>query len=617
MNKAAASIPTEVAGWSRNQWLMFVGVGLLSAILLTLNLSYPLPWNDEATMMFLGKQLLETGHASVWDGRNMMGYRNGHYITDDLSFFYPPVPYTLAAIAMAIFGVHDWSYRLLNCLLALVTLAVFAAVLRRELPKRPYVSLIAFALVALQPAFLLFMRQANYYSIFMLANLCFYFSLRSWMQQSRGGHAWLAGSVLAGVISFITLYFGALWVLACGLIVLAENWRNLNKRRWAILVGAGALWLAICCYNFFASGVAGFADKYTAFLYNYSWVPRKLLLMLHSLGASSELDTLPWPLGVLALAVAGRQIWVMYQNKSKTDRGPWPALVRHLALCLSFMVILVLVSFESPIAAAGIDIRYRHFLMPFFAIPGALMIDFIFNFCRANKKQIPKWVYEIIPYPSLNKLSKVLAVLITFFTITTDYVSQPVSRHDFYDRPLPDLYLYVRELVTPQADVVRAVAEAIDELPLKEGDTLAIHTGGKLEYPPVVWQLSDKILICCQIDRYSRNFRTLAKVSDLAHFLRLDPEVNPRGPTFVSGRPIYPKGKNLYKASYIVIYRKYIPEVIDMGYRIIKTFPFVYHFAYSRPELRYHIYDSDFFFAHQPSGEQLILLQAFGKAKTK
>ena len=589
---------------------MFLGVGMVSAFLLMLNLSYPLPWNDEATMMFLGKQLLETGHPSVWDGRNMMGYRNGHYSTEDLSFFYPPVPYTLAAISMAIFGVHDWSYRLLNCLLALVTLTVFTLVLRRELPQRPYVALLAFALVALQPAFLLFMRQANYYSFFMLANLCFYFSLRTWMRHSSGGHAWLAGSVLAGILSFITLYFGALWVLACGLIVLAENWRFLNKKRWGILIAAGLVWLAICCYHFFTSGTAGFADKYTAFLYNYSWPARKLLLFMYSLGASSELDTLPWPLGALALAVAGRHIWLLLKNRSAAGGSDqWSPLLRHLALCLTFMIILVFASFESPVAAAGIDIRYRHFLMPFFAIPGALMIGLIFNCCRSNKKQIPKWVYQIIPYKNLNNLCRALAVLIVFFTITTDYVSQPVSRHDFYKKPLADLYLYVRELVVPQADVVRSVVEAVDKLPLKEGDTLAIHTGGKLEYPPVVWQLSDKVLICCQIDRYSRNFSALAEVED-KHFLRLDPDAKPKGPSAVSGRPIYPKGENLYKASYIVIYRKYMPEVMDLGYRVVTIFPFTYYFAYSRPELRYHIYSSDFFTISHPSGEQLVLLQA-------
>ena len=604
------------SAWSRNHYLMLLAVGALSAILLTLNLSYPLPWNDEATMMFLGKQLLETGHPSVWDGRNMMGYRNGHYSTEELSFFYPPIPYSLAAVAMAIFGVNDWSYRLLNCLIALVTLAVFTLMLRRELPQRPYVALLAVALLALQPAFLLFMRQANYYSIFMLANLCFYFSLRTWMRHRTGGHAWLAGSVAAGAVSFMSLYFGALWVLACGIIVLAENWRLLDRRRWLILIAAGALWLAICCYNFFASGVAGFADKYTAFLYNYGWLERKLLLFVHSLGASSELDTLPWPLGALALAVAGRQIWLMRRNPSAASAGQWPPLVRHLALCLTYMIILVLVSFESPIAAAGIDIRYRHFLMPFFAVPGALMIALIFNFASTHKNDIPKWVYQIVPKRSLNKLCRALAAAIAFFTITTDYVSQPVSRHDFYKKPLPDLYLYLRELVVSQADVVESIVRAVEELNLNEHDTLAIHTGGKLEYPPIVWQLSDRMLICCQIDRYSRNFPTLSQVEG-KHFLRLDPDAKPKGPTFVSGRPIHPRdeGNNLYKASYIVIYRKYLPEVMDLGYRIAKTFPFTYYFAYSRPELRYHIYDDDFFIIRQPSGEQLLLLQATEKPK--
>ena len=589
---------------------MFLGVGALSAILLTLNLTYPLPWNDEATMMFLGKQLLETGHASVWDGKNMMGYRNGHYSTEELGFFYPPVPYTLAAVAMAIFGVNDWSYRLLNCLIALVSLAVFTAVLRRELPQRPYVSLLAFALVALQPAFLLFMRQANYYSIFLLANLCFYFSLRTWMRKPDGGHFWLAGSVLAGSISFMSLYFGALWMLACGLVVLAENWRFLNKRRWWILVAAGLLWLAICFYNFYASGVAGFADKYTGFLYNYNWIVRKLLLFWHSLGASSELDTLPWPLGIMALAVAGRQLWLMRKNKSAAA-GQWPPLIRHLALCLSFMTILVLVSFESPVAAAGIDIRYRQFLMPFFAIPGAMMIALIFELAMINRKRIPQWLRRIAPYPSLNNLCRSCAVVIAFLIITTDYVGQPESRHDFYKRPLVDLYLYVQELVVPQADVVRSIVEAVNKLPLNEDDTLAIHTDGKLEYPPIVWQLSDKILICCQIDRYSRNIRTLSSIKGVKekHFIRLDPDAKPKGPLKVSGRPIYPKGESLYKASYVIIYRKYMDEVMELGYRIVQTFPFVYYFAYSRPELRYHVYEDDFFFSRYPSGEQLILLQ--------
>ena len=118
-------------------------------------------WDDEANTAIFAQNLLETGQLSAWNGTNLIGYRDGAELDENLvNVFMPPLQYWLAAVGITFFGGDELGLRVLfvlSGLLCMIALALFA---RGMLGDR-FPWYLPLWLTALSPAFLLNIRNCR------------------------------------------------------------------------------------------------------------------------------------------------------------------------------------------------------------------------------------------------------------------------------------------------------------------------------------------------------------------------------------------------------------------------------------------------------------------------
>ncbi len=128
-------------------------------------------WDDEANTALFARNLLQTGHLDAWDGNNLIGYRLGAELDENLRNVYmPPAQYWLAALGLWAFGPTTWGGRVPFLLLGLASVGVLVMWVRWHLPKQLPGWLPA-CLLAISPAYLLYIRQCRYYSVLIFASL--------------------------------------------------------------------------------------------------------------------------------------------------------------------------------------------------------------------------------------------------------------------------------------------------------------------------------------------------------------------------------------------------------------------------------------------------------------
>jgi len=89
-------------------------------------------WDDESETILIAKNFLSSGHFTAWDGRNLFAYRNGTFIDKNLYSINPPLTYLLCALSFKIFGLSTWAARFPFVILGLISLIIFALVLRMD-----------------------------------------------------------------------------------------------------------------------------------------------------------------------------------------------------------------------------------------------------------------------------------------------------------------------------------------------------------------------------------------------------------------------------------------------------------------------------------------------------
>lgn len=145
--------------------LPLLGACALGAILALWGLDHHAFWDDEANTAIFARNLLTTGELRAWDGQNLIGYRNGAELDSALHNTYmPPLQYWVTAGSFALLGPGTVSGRL-PFVLAGVLSVWLLGLLMRTLVGTNAVSWLAPLLLAVSPAFLLYIRNCRYYAL--------------------------------------------------------------------------------------------------------------------------------------------------------------------------------------------------------------------------------------------------------------------------------------------------------------------------------------------------------------------------------------------------------------------------------------------------------------------
>ena len=221
-----------------------LGVLAVAAYLCLVNLDYAALWHDEAPAALIGRNLLQRGDITGWDGRNLVGGTNGRTLNAELRDVLPPLTYVLNAAGMAVFGVNETGARIMPALLGIVTLGLLYLLLRQHLAEHPRLIFFCLLFAAWSPQLLLYFRQSRYYA-FMACSLiaAFYFYERWWRS---GKTADLCALTLVALCAFFNHYNGgAATMLALAAWHLILRRRATTLRQWLELAICGLVVVAL------------------------------------------------------------------------------------------------------------------------------------------------------------------------------------------------------------------------------------------------------------------------------------------------------------------------------------------------------------------------------------
>ena len=281
---------------------IFLAVAYLSLVRLD---STPF-WDDEAYVGIIARNYLATGTFTGWDGRNLLTYRNGGMLDDNLNYINPPLDCLVAAESFRLLGQSTWSGRFPFVVLGLISLGVFALIVRRDFRDQPILWLYALAVLGLSVVFLLNIRQCRYYSLGLLFSLLGYDTYRRCL--SGGRLLWYLGFAGAMIGLFYSSFlYCAAFTGALAVAHLVFHRRQLRRKDlWKLAV-------AIACI---AAATVPYAIQHRIWYrpditWNELWYQRKPVLLWWNLRELNML-ALPW-----MVAGSWAVIWVFRRRKDR------------------------------------------------------------------------------------------------------------------------------------------------------------------------------------------------------------------------------------------------------------------------------------------------------------
>ncbi len=182
---------------------------LLAGALAFYGISNHLFWDDEANTAIFARNLLAHGELTAWDGTNLIAYRNGLELDENLvNNYIPPLQYYVTAVSFYLFGETTFAARLPFALFGIGTVALLFGIGRR-FGLGPKVAVVACFVLGLNVQYLLYIRNCRYYSIGVFFTVALvYFFLYSTDRKNR---PWIAhlGIALCVWGLFFTSYFNA------------------------------------------------------------------------------------------------------------------------------------------------------------------------------------------------------------------------------------------------------------------------------------------------------------------------------------------------------------------------------------------------------------------------
>ena len=220
------------------------GVLAVAAYLCLVNLDYAALWHDEAPAALIGRNLLQRGDITGWDGRNLVGGTNGRTLNAELRDVLPPLTYVLNAAGMAVFGVNESGARIMPALIGILALGLLYLLLRQHLAQHPRLIFFCLLFAAWSPQLLLYFRQSRYFAFMACGVIAAFYCYERWW---RGGRTRdLVALTLVALLAFLNHYNGgAATMLALAAWHLISRSRATTLRQWLALVAGGIVVVAV------------------------------------------------------------------------------------------------------------------------------------------------------------------------------------------------------------------------------------------------------------------------------------------------------------------------------------------------------------------------------------
>lgn len=321
-------------------------------------------WDDEATVAFYSKNLLNYGELTGWDGRNLWTYRNGALLNNDLvDTFDSPMQHLVTVLSFSLLGISTISARIPFVIFGILSLIIFYAMLKEfKLDKNTILT--ALTIYSLSPSFLLYIRQARYYSLANFFVLCSFYYYTKLISSKKPLYAiWFT---LSAILLFYAHYLIAI-IFISTLFVYYLIYNN-SKKYTKILLPA-LLFFAIFTIPYLLYNKIPFKFKnIMPEVHHRSWLYDKITLFLWHLREINNFNWLPW------IIIIGLFYFTFFNNKNN--------LYNKITAKISVFTILA-VFFTSlysiqPVAVTKIaDVRYISFLLPFFAILTAVFLSIL------------------------------------------------------------------------------------------------------------------------------------------------------------------------------------------------------------------------------------------------
>jgi len=354
----------------RSLWATFAAIAAACALAFSGITSDKL-WDDEANTAIFARNLLERGALTAWDGKNVIGFRDGAELDENLkNVFMPPLQYWLAAGGIALFGGDELGLRAPFVLVGLICL-IALALLARGLLGEGFTWSLAVWIAALSPAFLLYIRNCRYFAPG--AALCIgLLALAVGRIPTRRSLAFRAvGAAACSALLMLTSYFNAVATLAA--LPLLAVFAELRTRRHAIVVAAA--WAAAGAVGAYVLSTSNPFDRPVPRPDEMSGLPRLATLLWWNLRDLGTFEYLPVVLvPVLALPLFFRRL-----------AGVRRTAVAGLAVIGMILVAVVTTTAFSPQSASRstiADLRYLVPVIPLGAIATAAAVRILWQIAR-------------------------------------------------------------------------------------------------------------------------------------------------------------------------------------------------------------------------------------------
>ena len=328
-----ASAAPPVARWrAAPHAALALGVLAVAAYLCLVNLDYAALWHDEAPAALIGRNLLQRGDITGWDGRNLVGGTNGRTLNAKLRDVLPPLTYVFNAAGMAVFGVNETGARIVPALLGVVSLGLLYLLLREHLEHQPRLILFCLLFAAWSPQLLLYFRQSRYFAFMALSVIAAFYLYERWWRSGRAG--WLVALTLVALLAFFNHYSGgAATMLALAAWHLLFRTRATTPRQWLALAAGGAVVVALgTAYLAWVGVIGGERNGFLAFtgvtdIAEYQGArPWLLLRVLLRVGVYTRdllaADWVSWP---VLLWFAGLPAFLLWRRRRNSRPARRPA----------------------------------------------------------------------------------------------------------------------------------------------------------------------------------------------------------------------------------------------------------------------------------------------------
>ena len=461
-------------------------VFLVAAYLCLVNLNYAALWYDEAVVALLGKNLVEQGDIVGWDGRNLVGGPKGRALNEELRDVSPPLQHVLTAAGFAVLGFNDTGARIIHALAGILALGVFYLILRRHLSDSPRLAFFIFLFAAWSAQFLMWVRQARYYSVTVLCMMAGLYLYERYWQTRRPLD--LAALTLVATLAFFNHYaVGAATMLSLAALHLLFRARETSRREWLAFAGCGSIVGALgLAYLIFIGLIGGDRDPTQSFLSTdvgeyHGTMPLFLFRIWFCFRDVFLADWISWPVclwfvGTLLLVhgrhnrnkPAGRAFKRNQAQSGRESPSPIPvAAVSKLILTGAlFALFSALLSVQPVWTAVFVDLRYYVPALPLLLAMKGLFAEWV---CRYSK------------------LAGGAIVAVLLLTNVGTYPFHPVILHSWERNVGFTLFQFIGEIHRPYPDATRVVSDYLlehaeqDDLvyaqTFYESETLTVRVG--------------------------------------------------------------------------------------------------------------------------------------------